>query len=239
MRMKMRLDAKWTVAVLGMLAVGVLGQAATVPIYTRGNVLVGANFNDGPGSSDMTLIMRLHSGTKVYVDEGAPVKYVHDPDNKDVKPGWTKIEYDDKAWKDGESGVGFSDGDDNTDVGGGRISIWTRYKPFDIADASTIKELILLADYDDQYAAWLNGVQVASSNPALAPADKEPAWNASQGGAGNRGSCEMVKGKPNKDRWNCARVVKTTIDFKFAGPSALAVEPQGKMAALWGGIKRR
>lgn len=41
---------------------------AQVPLYREDNVLVGANFNDGPGSSDMTLIMRLSGDKEIYVD---------------------------------------------------------------------------------------------------------------------------------------------------------------------------
>lgn len=214
-----------------------IARAQTAPLYARNNVLVGANFNDGPGSSDMTLIMRLSSGAKIYVDEGAKVKYVHDPDNKDVKPGWTKIVYDDAKWLDGISGVGFSDNDDNTEVPASRISIWTRYV-FDVSDAATIKELILLADYDDQYAAWLNGTLIAESVAGLVPKGGEPKWDVTQGGTPNHGSCELVKGKPNAARWNCARVIKTVVDFKYAGASGFAVDPKGKTAMTWGELKR-
>ena len=42
-------------------------HAATYSIYRQDNVLVGANFNDGPGSSDMTLIMRIDSDEAVLI----------------------------------------------------------------------------------------------------------------------------------------------------------------------------
>ena len=45
----------------------------TAPLFGSGNVLVGANFNDGPGSSDMTLIIRLSGDGEVYVDEGRAI----------------------------------------------------------------------------------------------------------------------------------------------------------------------
>ncbi|MBM3215583.1 hypothetical protein FJZ36_11790 [Candidatus Poribacteria bacterium] len=216
-------------------AFAVASTASAVTIYTKNNVLVGANFNDGAGSSDMTLIMQLSAGGKVYVDEGAKVKYIHDPDNMEIKAGWTQVAYDDSKWKDGESGVGFADNDDNTEIPAGRISAWTRYY-FDIPDAATVKELILLADYDDQYGAWLNGALIAKSN-AWTPDKGEPAWNVSVGGGANRGSCELAKGKPNKARWNCGSIVKTTISATFGGSSGLAVEARGKAAATWGALK--
>jgi len=210
--------------------------AAKAPLYTKNNVLVGANFNDGAGSSDMTLIIRLTGDGKIYVDEGSKVKYIHDPDNQNIKPGWTKIEYDDSSWKDGLSGVGFSDNDDNTQTPAGLISIWTRYY-FDAPNASSIKELLFLVDYDDQYIAWLNGVEIARSGGAPGKAGEEPAWNISAGGVPNRGSLELVAGKPNEARWKNAAIEKKVVDFEFKGSSAFTVEPAGKLAATWGRIK--
>ncbi len=63
--------------------------AQTPKLYTKDNILVGANFNDAAGSSDMTLIVQLSGGGKTYVDEGHAVKYVFNPDNQNAK-GWTK-----------------------------------------------------------------------------------------------------------------------------------------------------
>ena len=57
-------------------------QAEKVKFYKKDNVLIGINFNDGPGSSDMTLIMRLSGDNDIYVDEGNDVKYIHSPDNE-------------------------------------------------------------------------------------------------------------------------------------------------------------
>jgi len=208
---------------------------AQAPLYKQDNVLVGANFNDASSGSDMTLIMQLSGDGEIYVDEGHPVKYIHDPDNKGVE-GWTEIEFDDSGWEDGESGVGFSDGDDNTTTPTALISIWTRYY-FDAPNASEVEELILLADYDDQYVAWLNG-ELVSSSPS-APAGDPPAWDASQGGlATNHGSSEMAAGKPNKARWNSGSIQRTEVDFKYSGNSGLAVEADGKLAVTWGSLKK-
>jgi hypothetical protein len=223
-------------AALTALASGLPLHSRAVPIFTKGNVLVGANFNDGPGSSDMTLIIKLESGAKIYVDEGAKVKYITNDANKDAKPGWTQIEYDDSKWLDGISGVGFSDNDDNTVTAAGLISIWTRYY-FDIPDASTVKDLLLYADFDDHCGIWLNGERVFASN-GLTPPTGEPAWNASAGGAApNHESSDQAAGKPNKARWDHAAVVKTALTAKYTGVSALAVQPKGKLAAKWGDLK--
>ncbi len=86
-------------------------HAATYSIYRQDNVLVGANFNDGPGSSDMTLIMRIDSDEADdvgWVDEGFDVKFITNPDNEDIDEGWTQLVYDDSDWEDGVAGVGCS-----------------------------------------------------------------------------------------------------------------------------------
>jgi len=213
--------------------------AETPKLYSKGNILVGANFNDGTGSSDMTLVMQLSGDGKVYIDEGYPVKYIYNPDNQDIK-GWTKIDFDDKGWKDGNSGVGFSDNDDNTTTPVALLSIWTRYQ-FDVSNTSSVKELTLLADCDDAYTAWLNGVEIARSVSVTAKGLKvgdEPAWDFSSGGITNKESCDLPAGKPNADRWKCALVEKTVFKADFGGASAMLVMSVGKLATMWGNIKK-
>lgn len=210
------------------------GGGFGVPLYLKNNVLVGANYNDGPGSSDMTLIMRLMGDDEIYVDEGHDVKYIHDPDNADVGDDWIQIKFDDSDWADGISGVGFSDGDDNTIVPGGLISIWTRYY-FDAPDANKISELILLSDSDDAYLAWLNGVIIGFSSGA--PGGDPPAWDVAQGGVGGDEASGMAAGKPNEARWSNAEIETNVVPFHYAGTSALGVDARRKLSTTWGRIK--
>jgi hypothetical protein len=212
------------------------GKPAGAPIYTKDNILAGANFNDGPGSSDMTLIMRLMGDDEIYVDEGSEVKYIHSPDNADVDDSWIEVKFDDSDWADGISGVGFSDGDDNTTTPGGLISIWTRYH-FDAPNASKIKELILLADYDDGYVAWLNGVPIAFGGGA--PPGNPPAWDATQGGTSNNGASELPAGEPNEARWKHSDIQRTVVRFRYGGTSALGVDARSKLPITWGNIKKQ
>ena len=212
--------------------------AQTAKIYQKNNILVGANFNDGTGSSDMTLIMQLSGDDKVYVDEGHPVKYIFNPNNEGIN-GWTKTDFNDKSWEDGFSGVGFSDNDDNTTTPAALLSIWTRYK-FDAPNAGNIKGLQLLVDYNDAYIAWLNGVEIARSASVTAKGLKvgdEPAWDLSSGGITNRGSCELAAGKPNNARWKCGSIEKVTVKFDYGGITAIAVESKGKLTTTWGNIR--
>ena len=207
---------------------------ATAPLFGSGNVLVGANFNDGPGSSDMTLIMRLSGDGQVYVDEGHDVKYVTDRDDIQDITGWTQPNFDDSDWEDGISGVGFADGDDNTVTPTGLFTIWTRYY-FDAPNAKSISEMELLVDYDDQAIEWLNGVAIF--HPANAPDEDPPAWDATEGGTkANNGASELAAGAPNPARWSHSDITTVAVDFIYAGTTS--VEPEGKLAVLWSGLKR-
>jgi hypothetical protein len=212
------------------------GGGTKAPLFLRDNILAAANFNDGTSSTDMTLIIRLSGDDTIYIDEGSTVKYLHDPDNSNVPKEWVQTNYNDKDWKDGVSGVGFSDPDDNTVTPAGLMSIWTRYH-FDVPNADKIKELVLLADYDDGYIAWLNGVNIAS---AAAPPGDPPAWDATKqaGVISNHASSELAAGKPNKARWTNSAIQKTVVVFKYAGSSANPVSPAGKLTSTWGKIKK-
>jgi len=182
------------------------------PLYTTGNVLVGANYGNGPSSSGMTLIMRLAGDNVIYVDEGSPVKYVHNPDNQGAGNDWIERGFDDSGWADGTSGVGFSDSDDNTTVPAGLTSIWTRYQ-FDAPNAAAISELVLLADYGDQYIAWLNGVRIAAS--AGAPEGEPPAWDAAQDGVLVHAASGFAAGSPSESRWHSFDIEWTVVGFEF------------------------
>jgi len=210
--------------------------STTVPLYKKDNVMAGANFNDGPGSSDMTLIFRLLGDDEIYVDEGDEVKYIHEPDNADVDDSWIQIKYDDSGWADGISGVGFSDGDDNTLTPEGITSIWTRYY-FDVPEADRINELVLLVDYDDAYIVWINGVEVGFNGGP--PEGSPPAWDAAQGGVGGHGATEVGAGKPNDMRWGLADIHTITVPFRYAGTSAIGVDVKNKLINTWGNIKRQ
>ncbi len=183
----------------------------------------------------MTLIMRLQSSAGIYVDEGDAVTYDVD---SDPGAGRTQVNYDDSGWETGNSGIGFADGDDNVDVGSGKLRIITRHL-FDISGAAGITNLELLADYDDQYAAWLNGVLIAVSAGVadLVSAGVEPAWDITAGDAPNHGSTEMAAGSPNEARWGDGSIETTNITFEYGG--AVSVEARGKLATAWASMKAR
>jgi hypothetical protein len=212
------------------------GGGNKASLFLRDNVLAAVNFNDAASSSDMTLILRLTGDGTIYVDEGSSVKYITDPDSN-TPDDWINSNFNDKDWENGISGVGFSDGDDNTVTNTGLISIFTRYH-FDAPDADKIKELVLLADFDDSFIVWLNGVNISAGGNA--PAGDPPAWDASKvaGTVSNHEASILAAGKPNKARWDNGLIQKTTVSFKYAGSSANPVSPAGKLTSTWGKIKK-
>lgn len=95
------------------------------------------------------------------IDKGAMFIYLVPGDT--VSANWNSISYNDINWPSGPSGFGFGDGDDATEIPFPVTSIYIR-KKFTVADISTIKSMLLHVDYDDGFAAWLNGTEVARAN---------------------------------------------------------------------------
>ena len=78
---------------------------------------------------------------------------------------WRALEFDDAAWLAGATGIGYGDGDDATvlaDMQNGYASFFAR-KVFTVNDVGAVDELILRVSYDDGFAAYLNGIEVARS----------------------------------------------------------------------------
>jgi hypothetical protein len=240
-----------TAAALG-LAFGVASAATafdTPSIYSQENVLAAGNYNDGTGSSDLTLIIQLEAGGTIIFDEGEEVMY-HMP-TEDVD-GWTTPEFDDSDWEQGITSIGYNDGDDNTEVANGLNSLYTRYH-FAIPAAASIDSIILRVDYDDSYIFWLNGTEIArTANIAtLTESPEIPAWDVSKvvDSMPDVEATKVPAGKPNSDRWERAitpfeqdvheTIHVIEIDVDFGGGSVLAVEAGGKLATSWGDIKRR
>jgi hypothetical protein len=238
-------------AAIGVAALAVPAVAFdTAGIYTQSNILAAGNYNDGTASSDITLIIQLEAGGKIIFDEGADVMY-HIP-TEDIE-GWTLPEFDDSGWEEGITSVGYSDGDDNTEVAGGAVnSLYTRYN-FAIPGAQDIDSIILRIDYDDAYILWLNGVEIARSAAiaTLTETPEIPTWDISkvQDSMPDVEATKVPAGEPNDDRWDKPitpfeqdvheTIHEIEIDVDFGGASVLAVEPGGKLTTTWGRMKRR
>jgi hypothetical protein len=103
------------------------------------------------------------------ISTGDPCKYII-PD-REMGDDWKGIQFDDSNWINGINGIGYGDDDDSTLVPKGTLSVYIRLK-FNISDIALVKQVILDMDYDDGFAACLNGTEIASGNMT-----KPYAWN--------------------------------------------------------------
>jgi len=74
---------------------------------------------------------------------------------------WTNIGYNDSGWLQGPSGFGFGDNDDATvlsDMINNYTTVYTRYK-FNLYAKQSVTQISVLYDYDDGFAAFLNGTR--------------------------------------------------------------------------------
>ncbi|NQU88349.1 MAG: lamin tail domain-containing protein [Mariniphaga sp.] len=90
--------------------------------------------------------------------------------------GWINLEYDDSAWSSGNSGFGYGDSDDNTNIANRTISVYTR-KEFTIENLASITRAIFHVDYDDAFIAYINGMEIARAN--IGTPGTPVNWNAS------------------------------------------------------------
>ncbi len=71
---------------------------------------------------------------------------------------WNTIAFNDASWDQGAGGIGYGDEDDNTIIGSA-LSLYMR-RSFQLTQVSKIEHVILHADYDDAFVAYLNGVEI-------------------------------------------------------------------------------
>lgn len=82
--------------------------------------------------------------------------------NSNPPTDWYKLEYNDELWKSGTGGIGYGDEDDGTIISPTN-SVFLRYT-FDLLDLNSIESVILHADYDDAFIAYLNGEEIFRNN---------------------------------------------------------------------------
>lgn len=82
-----------------------------------------------------------------------------------VSPAWINSSFDDSSWPTGSGGFGMADGDDNTILPGGTVSVYQRIQ-FTIGDKSVIEKLAFNIDYDDGFVAYLNGIEIGRAEMA-------------------------------------------------------------------------
>ena len=102
-----------------------------------------------------------------------------------IPADWKDPGFNDDSWSEGPGGIGYADGDDQTVISN-TMSVYLRMD-FEILDTSKIEMLILHADYDDAFVAYLNGVEVARSN--IGTTGSVPAWD--EASLSNQQKCTM------------------------------------------------
>jgi hypothetical protein len=83
---------------------------------------------------------------------------------QDPGSDWATLAYDDSGWLQGISGFGFGDNDDATVLNDMRYNYSTLFTriTFPLQSAATATRVSVLFDYDDGFAAFLNGTRITS-----------------------------------------------------------------------------
>ena len=114
------------------------------------------SFGKGNTKRDQVVLLKQRTAARATV-----------PVNSSDDAAWKKIGFDDSGWKSGRTGVGYDYGNRiGLDVAGMRNNNETVYIriPFVVGDLSIIDELALHLQYEDGFAAFINGKKVASDN---------------------------------------------------------------------------
>lgn len=101
----------------------------------------------------------------------AEVNYHYFLGNQAPPVDWKELDFDDSNWPQGQGGIGYGDNDDNTTISN-VVSLYMRHE-FQVSDLEELTSMILYADYDDGFVAYINGQEVTRSNIQGAP----PAYN--------------------------------------------------------------
>lgn len=97
---------------------------------------------------------------KTIIPRGISWKYLVPA--SDIGDSWKNTGFDASSWSTGLSGFGYGDNDDST-VLNNIVSVYIR-EEFTIRNIDEVEELVLSIDYDDGFAAYINGHEIARSN---------------------------------------------------------------------------
>ncbi|MBX7094565.1 MAG: CotH kinase family protein [Flavobacteriales bacterium] len=106
------------------------------------------------------------------VTETSACKYI--VPNSGTSASWIQNGFNDSGWQNGVNGLGYGDGDDNTVLPNGTVSVYSRFS-FSITDTSQLEYAVLHVDYDDGFVAYLNGTEIARSN--IGTSGVQPAYS--------------------------------------------------------------
>lgn len=110
------------------------------------------------------------------VAEGDEIKYFKGTEEPSVD--WSKSGFDDSAWLDGMTPIGYSTDlaykTVLSDMQNSYLTVYTR-KKFNIANAAAVKALKFSMKYDDGFIAYVNGVEILRKSMNDGPATKDTA----------------------------------------------------------------
>ena len=98
---------------------------------------------------------------KTLVNQGESFRYLVPTSNP--PSSWKDLIFNDSNWGIGNSGFGYADGDDETQLNAGISSVYVR-KSFIVNDLDLMSELWFDIDFDDGFVAYINGTEIARSN---------------------------------------------------------------------------
>ena len=202
-----------------------LTENGEIPIANGTNVLAAMAINDSPGSSDLTLIIQIEIGGDIVLDEDhecfAIMPTENIPDDGDPA-GWTAPNFDDGDWDKGEYGIGYGDGDDNTEIGDGDNAAVYMIGSFSAGDSAG--SLMVGVDYDDGCVVLINGVEVARTAGAdIGDMVDFDSWTDQGSGQSHEAS------KTDPPTYEILE-----IPFEFGS----AVEASGKLATVWADLRK-
>ena len=134
--------------------------------------------------------------------------------------GWRDPSFDDSVWKTGRGGIGYGDGDDNTEISP-CLALYYR-RSFVVTDTSVIRGIALDIDYDDAFVAYLNGIEIARSAGLSSP---YPGWD--EPSAVNHEARMYSGGKPEQFFIDREKLQQVLIN----GVNVLAVEVHNRSAS--------
>ncbi|MED5381975.1 MAG: CotH kinase family protein [Verrucomicrobiota bacterium] len=114
------------------------------------------SFGKGNTKRDSLVLLGQRAAARAFV-----------PVNRSVDSTWKKTNFDDSGWKSGKTGVGYDYGGriglNVAEMRNNNETVYIRI-PFNVADVAIIDELVLSLQYEDGFAAFINGKKVASDN---------------------------------------------------------------------------
>lgn len=93
--------------------------------------------------------------------------------NSEPPSNWNTVSFNDSAWLNGYGSIGYGNNDDSTQISV-VPSVYMR-QTFQIQHKDSILSLILHADFDDGFVAYLNGIEISRAN--IADSLSPPAYN--------------------------------------------------------------